>query len=281
VVGATAQRVRSLANDFPDARIAVLAESVAHVRGFERSGIDFFIDCNPGMDRTGHDPSRPQSIVALARAIQAAECEYRGLHWYDGHLASYPLAERDPPAHAGYDALAQLVETLDAATVRTREVIVAGTPAAPSALSYRWGNVHADVQISPGTVVYNDFTSLEQLPAEWGLQPAALVLTSVISHPRAGRITCDAGHKSVSADAGVPTCVVLGHPDWAPTKPSEEHLPIDIPGAIAPAIGETLLLLPRHICTTVNNFDEALLVRHGMIERAVPVTARGREGLRV
>jgi len=35
--------------------------------------------------------------------------------------------------------------------------------------------------------------------------------------------------------------------------------------------------LPRHVCPTVNNFDDALIVRQGTIERVERVTARGRE----
>ena len=80
---------------------------------------------------------------------------------------------------------------------------------------------------SPGTVVYSDATSLTQLPAEWGYQPAAVVISTVVSHPKSNYLTCDAGHKSVSADAGIPTCAVIGHPDLRPLKPSEEHLPIE------------------------------------------------------
>jgi hypothetical protein len=44
-----------------------------------------------------------------------------------------------------------------------------------------------------------------------------------------------------------------------------------------PQIGEALYLLPRHVCPTVNNFDDALLVRNGEIESLEKVTARGRE----
>jgi D-serine deaminase-like pyridoxal phosphate-dependent protein len=106
--------------------------------------------------------------------------------------------------------------------------------------------------------------------------PAALVLSTIVSHPRVARITCDAGHKTVSADAGVPTCEVVGHTNWIPSKPSEEHLPIDVSGGPMPAIGSQLLLLPKHICPTVNNFDEALFVQNGQIVKTVPVTARGR-----
>jgi len=35
--------------------------------------------------------------------------------------------------------------------------------------------------------------------------------------------------------------------------------------------------LPTHVCPTVNNFDKAVLVREGRVERVVPVTARGHE----
>jgi D-serine deaminase-like pyridoxal phosphate-dependent protein len=100
----------------------------------------------------------------------------------------------------------------------------------------------------------------------------------VVSHPRAGIVTCDAGHKTVSADAGVPTCVVVGHPELTPLTPSEEHLPLAVAeGAAGPQIGDALFLLPRHICTTVNNFDDALLVRNGKVEGVEKVSARGRE----
>ena len=93
-----------------------------------------------------------------------------------------------------------------------------------------------------------------------------------------GRITCDAGHKTVSADAGIPNCAVLGDPAMQPLKPSEEHLPIDLPtGATAPNVGDLLYLVPRHVCPTVNNFDEALIIRDGQIVSVERVTARGRE----
>jgi D-serine deaminase-like pyridoxal phosphate-dependent protein len=116
------------------------------------------------------------------------------------------------------------------------------------------------------------------LPAAWGYEPAAVVVATVVSQPTAHRVTCDAGHKAVSADAGVPTCTVLGRPELEPDKPSEEHLPINVPaGATIPGIGEHLLLIPRHVCPTVNNFDHALIVAEGRIVRVENVTARGRE----
>jgi hypothetical protein len=38
-----------------------------------------------------------------------------------------------------------------------------------------------------------------------------------------------------------------------------------------------LYLLPRHVCTTVNNFDDAPIVRRGAIEFIEKVSARGHE----
>ena len=130
---------------------------------------------------------------------------------------------------------------------------------------------------SPGTVVYSDATSITQLPSEWGYQPAAVVVSTVVSHPKAKYLTCDAGHKAVSADAGIPTCAVAGRPDLTPLKPSEEHLPIEVKGGERPEIGEALYLVPRHVCPTVNNFDDALMVSGNRVIGMERVTARGHE----
>ena len=59
----------------------------------------------------------------------------------------------------------------------------------------------------------------------WHSSPA-ITATRMVNRPYKGIVICDAGHKSVSADAGVATCVVVGHPELMPLKPSEEHLPL-------------------------------------------------------
>ena len=126
--------------------------------------------------------------------------------------------------------------------------------------------------------MYSDATSIKQLPAEWGYQPAALVVSTVVSHPKANVVTCDAGHKSVSADAGVPTCSVAGragHDSFEAERGASSHR--DFNGGAVPAIGELLYLIPRHVCPTVNNFDDAVIVEHGRAVGVEHVTARGHE----
>lgn len=279
VVGTGARRVRAVAERFPAIRIAALVEAREQINAWRDSRVGLFIDVNPGMDRTGIEQTRVAEIIALGRAIVAAGLEFRGLHYYDGHLGKFELAERERVAHRGYDCLLEIVATMTAAQLHIEEIITAGTPAFPCTLSYKPFN-HAPFihRASPGTVIYGDCSSLTQLPASYGYRPAALVVSTVVSRPTASRLTCDAGHKTVSADAGVPTCRVVGRDDLLPAKPSEEHLPIDgTAGARLPALGETLYLVPMHICPTVNNFDHALLVRDGKIISVERVTARGRE----
>ncbi len=278
-VGANARRVREIADAFPDVRISALAENEEQVRQWRSSPVGVFIDINPGMNRTGIEQSHRDEVLRLVRAVADAPLEFRGLHYYDGQYGGLEERERTVAAHAGYDSLLRVVSEIQRRGLSVAEVVTAGTPTLPSSIAYEGfrgkGFVH---RVSPGTVVYNDATSLAQLPDEYGLRPAVLVLTRVVSRPRAGVVTCDAGHKAVSADAGVPTCVVVGHPELTPLSPSEEHLPMAVAGEGAgPQVGEALYLLPRHVCPTVNNFDCALLVRDGQIESVEKVTARGRE----
>jgi D-serine deaminase-like pyridoxal phosphate-dependent protein len=279
MVGANARRVRDISERFLDIQVSALVESREQIEAWTRSRVGLFIDVNPGMNRTGIEQDRTDEIIKLARVIQNARLAFRGLHYYDGHLSSFDLPEREKIAHRGYDRLMEAVAALERAGINVVEVITAGTPAFPCTLSYSpFSGAHFIHRASPGTVVYNDCSSLGQLPSEYDYRPAAIVVTTVVSHPSAGRFTCDAGHKTVSADAGIPTCAVISHTDFSPSKPSEEHLPIDVADdSVLPSIGDVLYLVPRHICPTVNNFDHALIVDRGKIVGVERVTARGRE----
>jgi D-serine deaminase-like pyridoxal phosphate-dependent protein len=274
VVGANAARVRELAEHFSGARISVLAENAGQIAAWKGSRLGIFIDVNPGMDRTGIEQDRVAEIVELARMSGDA---FRGLHYYDGHVW-WNVEDREKVAHSGYDRLMDVAGAVERAGIPFEEVITSGTPAFPWSANYApFRAAKFAHRTSPGTVLYNDAATMAHQPSEWGYQPAALVVSTVVSHPKANYLTCDAGHKSVSADAGVPTCEVAGRPDLRPLKPSEEHLPIEVLGGERPGIGEALYLIPRHVCPTVNNFDDAVIVIGGRVVGVEPVTARGHE----
>lgn len=272
LAGRTAIRVGEIAGQFAGTRVSALVESEDQLAAALGQQLGVFVDINPGMNRTGLLPERIGEIRALVRKAGEQLC---GLHYYDGHHASGTLAEREEKAHSGYRTVVELMEALGG---KVEELVTSGTPAFPAALTFDGFRdapfVH---RVSPGTILLNDMTSLEQLPG-LGFEPAALVAATVVSHPAAGMATCDAGHKSVSVDAGVPNCTALGWPELMPLRPSEEHLPLRAAeGARRPAIGEQLYLLPRHVCPTVNLFDEALAVADGRITGVWRIRARGHE----
>jgi D-serine deaminase-like pyridoxal phosphate-dependent protein len=276
VIGANARRTLDIAEDFRRTRLSVLVETLEQAATWRGTSAGVFIDINPGMNRTGIAQERTAEIAGLAHQLGR---QFRGLHYYDGHMSAFTLSDRERYVHKGYDQLFEIVNELKAAGIHVGELITSGTPATPFALTYpAFRNGSLLHRVSPGTVVFNDTTSLEQLPLEYGYVPAGLVLSTIVSRPTPRYITCDAGHKSVSADAGVPTCSVLGKPQLKPLKPSEEHLPIEsMSDDNIPSIGEKLYLVPKHICPTVNNFDQALFVVDGRVRAVESVTARGHE----
>jgi D-serine deaminase-like pyridoxal phosphate-dependent protein len=278
-IGANARRAREIAEQFPEVRISALAENYEQIEQWRGSRLGLFLDINPGMNRTGIEQDRGEKVLSLARTVADRGLVFRGLHYYDGQYGALEEPARTEAAHRGYDCLLKLATAIERGGMQVPEVITAGTPTLLSSLSYKAflerGFIH---RVSPGTIVYCDATSLRQIPSEYGYRPAVLVLSRVVSRPRAGIITCDAGHKAVSADAGVPTCLALGHPELTPLSPSEEHLPMELEKpAAGPEVGDALYLLPRHVCPTVNNFDCALLVGNGSVDSVEKVSARGRE----
>jgi D-serine deaminase-like pyridoxal phosphate-dependent protein len=278
VMGANARRTSELADRFPHVEISVLAENDEQLRQWQGGRVGVFLDINPGMNRTGIEQNDSARVMRLITAIRDAGLPFRGLHYYDGQYGHVAEPQRTAATHAGYRRLLELAGEIQRHGFNLPEIVTAGTPTFPCSLSYK-GFVGADFvhRVSPGTIVYCDATSLAQLPHEYGYGPGALVLVRVVSNPAETIVTCDAGHKAVSADAGVPTCVVVGHPELTPLSPSEEHLPLRKKEPKGPLAGEILYLLPRHICPTVNNFDCALLVSGGQIEGVEKVSARGRE----
>jgi len=312
--GPNLDRVRRLAAESHEVQLSVLcedpnlAEEASHSLGMEagdarrpagesrrgrpRAGhsLGIFIDLNPGMNRTGvplEDRDTIEHIARLAsRAVHtggrpgiagAAENRFRGLHFYDGHIRTADAAARAEQVHAGLARLVELVEWLRSRGIEVPEVITSGTPGFLEAASFQSLSEVTRHRVSPGTVVFHDEMTRELLP-DLDLQPAAMVLARVVSHPVDDIVTCDAGSKSIAAEAGDPCCRVLDHPELTALKPSEEHLPLRIaPGAKAPARGEALLLIPRHVCPTVNLADEAIIIENGEVRSIEPVAARGHE----
>jgi D-serine deaminase-like pyridoxal phosphate-dependent protein len=274
LLGPALERLGEIAENNPHVRFSVLCEDRDVLRSMPE-GLDVFLDVNPGMNRTGIPLERREAILDLAREVGS---RFRGLHYYEGHLHDPDRRARERAAFACYDALMELVGVLERAHCAPRELITSGTPGMLPALAYPAFRELASAihRVSPGTVVFHDLRSEEETP-ELGLVPAATLLTRVVSHPQPDTATCDAGSKSLAAEAGDPAAYVIGHPEYAALAPSEEHLPLRIARGELPRRGTLLHLVPRHVCPTVNLAEEAILVEDRRVLSIVPVSARAHE----
>jgi len=184
-VGANAKRVKEIAEEFSSVRISVLVENEEQIRQWSGCSVGIFVDINPGMNRTGIEQDKGEAIGRLVAETHDAGLRFRGLHYYDGHYGGLEEPARTAAAHEGYERLLQIVNAIATGGYNVEEIITAGTPTFPCSLSFPGFRDNEFVhRISPGTVVYNDATSLAQLSPEFGFMPAVLVLSRVVSHPR-------------------------------------------------------------------------------------------------
>ena len=126
-----------------------------------------------------------------------------------------------------------------------------------------------------------DYAKNEPAPGQPVFEHALFIATQVVS-AQGTHAVCDAGHKSHAIDSGLP--LVAGR---APGQAlhyangGDEHglLTCADAGAVLPALGDKLWLVPGHCDPTVNLHDVLLGVRgglqHGVVERLIRVDARG------
>jgi D-serine deaminase-like pyridoxal phosphate-dependent protein len=279
LVGPHIEHAVTFARTHPQVTFAALTDDLEIVRQINaeaaRQGITFslYVDLNPGMDRTGIALGAP--AARLARAIhQAPHLHLSGLHMYDGHILGdfeTALSAMQSP----YAALHRLIADLRQSGCPVENVITAGSPAfLPAAKHFDFIN-----EVSPGTWIFWDTAYSDMMPELFDI--ALCVLGRVISRPTPDIMTLDTGSKAVSVDAGKPNCRLLGFADAEVLGWSEEHLRVRLPAAhqdVRP--GKVFYLVPRHVCTTVALYDEALIVENGEIVDCWRIEARGRPSLR-
>lgn len=271
-------QLAALARRFPRARVSVLCEA-PEAASTMPTELGIFPDLDAGMHRTGLAPARWDAWRPVARDLGE---RFRGVHFYDGHLRDADLAIRTREAARGYDQLLAFIQRLESGGARVREIITSGTPTLVPALRHEGlsrfhapdkGRVH---RVSAGTVVLHD-AGYAVIAPELELTPAAVVMSRVISAPMDGRITLDAGSKSLAAETGDPCACIAGCADWRALSPSEEHLPVAIGDAAPPAPGTLLRLVPRHICPTVNLAERAILIERDGSWREIEIIARAHD----
>jgi D-serine deaminase-like pyridoxal phosphate-dependent protein len=277
LAGANLARAATLADTFRQSRFDVLVEDPESATSAPEI-LGLFVDVNTGMNRTGIPWDDEERLLATARA---AGSRLRGLHLYDGHQLHPDPAERKRNIHTDHERVLGLLDRVRQAVGPLPELVTSGTPAFTAAIDFAPFADLGDTRhrVSPGTVIFHDGRSEEQ-DLRLGLRPAAQLVARVSSHPRADRFTCDAGSKSIAAEAGSPCAIALGLPGWQAKGPSEEHLPFDRvsdSASLLPARGRLIQLIPRHVCPTVNLAEKLVLVDRGAFVGTASVAARAHD----
>lgn len=279
LLGPALERAGQLAEMHPNTKLSILCEDVDAIESIP-ADLGIFVDVNPQMNRTGVPLEQVDRILDIARGAGARARGLGGVHFYDGHIRDDDPNLRRSRAHALYGQLLEIRNLLMEAGCEVGELITSGTLTFEAALEFEpfrdlENCIH---RISPGTVVFHDFgTEMRSLATP--LRPAAVVMTRVISQPAHDVVTCDGGSKSLAAEYGDPCVRILDHAHLTPLTPSEEHLPIrvDLSWGPAPQRGDVLLLVPRHVCPTINLAQEAILIEDGEVAGVIEIAARGHE----
>lgn len=251
--------------DHPDSARA-LSEAVSSL---DRP-VAVLLDLDVGMGRTGIEPGESAAeLYALLDRLPNLVAD--GLHAYDGHIRDTDPAERRKNTMAALEPVLALRDRLLKRGQDVPRLVLGGTPTFPihSALEI------PDVECSPGTVVFHDYSYASRFP-DLPFTPAALLLTRVVSHPRSGRLCLDLGHKAVAADPTGPRARILGIDDANPVIHSEEHLVIETARDRDFPIGTALLAVPTHVCPTVALHRRADVIEDGELVGRWEVTARDR-----
>lgn len=249
------------------------ASTVAHLSELaQKNGVELpvYIDLNLGTNRTGIAPG--QEAESLYKQVKDTPgLRLKGFHAYDGHFRNPDFDERKAACDLAFQPIERMVESLEGQGYRDIEVIAGGTPTFPIHLQRK------KVVCSPGTFVYWD-AGYGQVLAEQPFQPAALVVTRVISLPANGLVTLDLGHKSIASENPLSNRVrFLNADNLDPVSQSEEHLVLKTDDHHPFKPGDVLYGVPFHICPTVALYERARAIRDHQLAEEWRIKARDKK----
>lgn len=249
--------------------LASVHQLAAAVQGHAELRVLVEVDC--GLRRSGVAPDGAGQIAtAAARAGLAVD----GVFTFPGHSYAPGM-----PAQAAADeaaALAAAAASLEAAGMPCPVRSGGSTPSAAQAAGPASGGPVTELR--PGVYAFND--AQQVVLGSCTLDEVALsVLATVVSTPAPDRFVLDSGAKVLGYD----------RPAWAPghgllpafgeatvTGVWEHHAVVVTGAGPRPAVGDRVVVIPNHVCTTVNLVDELHVVRDGQVAERWPVDARGR-----
>lgn len=211
------------------------------------------LEVDTGLKRTG---VIYENAVLLAKQInELPGVDLNGIYTYKGafHKGASTLDLEAAGREEG-ELMVALAKELRENGIAIRDISVGSTPSGLYA-----AQVEGVTEIRPGTYIFYD-TMLTRLGLCSLDDCAARVLVTVISTPAPGRIVIDGGSKTFATDVqpnqaplnlkGFGT--IIDYPNAVLERMNEEHGMITMNGPHNLKVGDTLTIVPNHICSTIN-----------------------------
>jgi D-serine deaminase-like pyridoxal phosphate-dependent protein len=264
----TAGRLRDLA---ARATVAIGVDSVEAAANAGRllggTDVEVLVEVDSGQHRTGCAPVDAGQVATVAAR---GGVRVRGVFTFPGH--SYSPGAGPTAADDERRALAAARDAVQAHGLDVRVVSGGSTPSLWDA------DTRTLTELRPGVYVFGDAQQWE-LGTVAAEDIALTAVATVVSHA-GGRAVLDAGSKVLGADrAAYATGFgrLLDHPEARITALSEHHAVVELGDAPLPRLGDTVRVVPNHVCAAVNLADELWVQEHGLLQ-PWPVSARGRNG---
>ncbi|MBR5439373.1 MAG: alanine racemase [Clostridia bacterium] len=261
-------KIATLAHLANCANLTVCVDDIQNVKDLENacglmsSTLNVLIEYEIGMERCG--VSSKEEVLNLARFISSCKhLKFKGVQAYAGHL-SHEISGEDRllETSKNTEKLKELIAYLNENGIEVETL--SGGSTGTSIIKAEQG-LYTELQA--GSYLFMDATYKDlNLPFKNSLYIVATVV-SVTSN-----ITVvDAGVKSCGIDQGMPLGVGF---TYEKIVASEEHFQLHNPSKKF-NVGDKVLLIPAHCCSTVNLYDKIYFVKDGKITRRVQVSARG------
>jgi len=235
------------------------------------------LEVDTGLRRTGVPY---EEAVGLAEEIEAmGNLDLTGIYTYRGAvLGGSKTLELEKAGLEEGQLLVSLAEQMRDRGIGVEEVSVGSTPTAEYA-----AKVEGVTEIRPGTYVFYD-----RMQARLGAcsleECAAVVTCTVVSRPTRDLAVIDGGSKTFATDVGPgaePLNLegyghIVGYPGAVLDRLTEEHGMLSVDEDCDFEVGDTLQIIPNHICSTVNLHDEVYLVGKDGVVEETRVAARGK-----
>ena len=266
------ERLAQVASHTP-VTIAVDSIEAARQLSSANAGFGLLVEIDVGMGRIGVRPGE-QLRDLLRGIVKLPHLDFQGISFFPGHV----LSAGDDAVNAFKQIgriLEQALDEIHAMGLSASVVSGGNTPTA--AHSHLLPGL---TEIRSGTYIFNDRNTLFSGACKVE-DCAAWILTTIVSTAVADQVIVDAGSKTLSSDSywGTPPSYghVLDAPQAVITKLSEEHGFVNIRDTGRPfQVGETLRVIPNHICPAVNLQDRVYGIRGDQIEAILEVAARGK-----